>query len=317
MSSGHNSVVVKTMDEKRNNTLLLVMAGLILYFSWNNFSTVRNLENRLNSLQGEMGSIRAQLSHEVGHISSVVQQMREDERWWNFRGVQIMDSRPETALVRVEWQLNDYSEGSQVTFHYRKIGEQLFASVDAETVSNGFYYADFPVEVKLEPTWEYHASSSESNRTTRNVTAIEGKGGYDRPSYEYYIAVKQDERILTGEIRNLGLGQLTPNYFSHLSLNVNLDRSNIHVALYETKYDQETMFTVQEAYVELRKGNTVVERQRLSVDAASAEETRRYEIWEHAYEATLTPSGIYDSLFIILKYNEDLTIERQFDINFR
>jgi hypothetical protein len=67
---------------KKENVLVLCLIVVIL-ISWSNFNSSRNLEQSMRQMQGEISSLRSQMTHEVNRVFGIVQQTQEESRWWS------------------------------------------------------------------------------------------------------------------------------------------------------------------------------------------------------------------------------------------
>ena len=263
-------------------------------------------------MYGEFTSLRSQVSQEVGQVSGIVRQMREDERWWNFRGVEFLETEPDEALVRLQWQLKEFTAGSQVTLNYRKQGEEAFTPIDAESQSDGYYYADFPADINPEPTFEIHVTRSEQNRTYSEKTErLESD-----KAYEYYISVQEDDKLRSSDVLSLNMSSMSKRLFNHLSIGVHLN-DELYITLHEDTYDKESKYQVEQAFAEIRKGDTVIQRERLIVNDDITDSDRRHYPEDTLYEARLDPATEYDALYLIVNYKDDMAFEKELDIHFR
>ncbi|MCW3489736.1 hypothetical protein [Dethiobacter alkaliphilus] len=298
------------MREIKNNVVVFLTA-VILILSWMNISATRNLEHRINNMHGEFASLRSQVSHEVGQISGTVQHMREAERWWNIRDVEFLETGADEGLVRLEWQLREYSAGSQVTLNYRKRGEDTFTTIAAETESEGYYYADFMAEITHEPSFEIYITSS-----SERDTVSEKKVGFESDkTYEYYISVKEDGKLRSSDVLSLNLNTMSRRLYNPLFIGVHLN-DEIYISLNEDTFAfKESKYQVEQAFAEVRKGDTVIQRERLILNDDMIESDGQYYPEDIFYEARFDPASDYDDLYLVINYNDDMKFEIKIDLN--
>ncbi|EEG78623.1 hypothetical protein [Dethiobacter alkaliphilus] len=301
------------MREIKNNGLVLFLTAVILILSWMNISATRNLEHRINNMHGEFASLRSQVSHEVGQISGTVQHMREAERWWNIRDVEFLATWADEGLVRLEWQLREYSAGSQVTLNYRKRGEDTFTTIAAESESEGYFYADFMAEITHEPSFEiYITSPSKRDSVSEKMVGFESD---QYQAYEYYISVKEDGKLRSSDVLSLNLDTLSRRLYNPLYIGVHLN-DEIYISLNEDTFGfKESKYQVEQAFAEVRKGDAVIQRERLILNDDMIESGGQYYPEDIFYEARFDPASDYDDLYLIVNYNDDMKFELKIDLN--
>ncbi len=294
---------------KNEKILITLLVGIVILISWTNLNSTRNLENRMRQMQNELGSLRSQITHEVNRVSVVVQEMQQESRWWSPGETELIEVGKDEAEVKVSWFLREYQEGSLVTFNYRKSGEGDFTPMEAQQGTDGYFYSTLPVEMEKEPVW-YISISRQSSTNSRQSTAenvVEEKyANFNQIRYEYYISVTKDDTTRTGEIRNIDVGNLSYSLFNSLYSHVVLDQDRpVLVTLIEELYNS-PYYQIENIYLESRKGNRSVEKWALeNADARHGN--------EKMYEVLAQPEKDYDSLHIVINYNEGVTVEKKIE----
>lgn len=297
---------------KENKILLLV--GLVLVFSWLSWSNTKQLQNQVRSLQNELHNVRTQVSSEVSGISRTVQSVRDDARWWNPGQIEFSDIDEGKAEVKIDWHLKEYWENSEVALNYRISGEENYVEVTAEEKANGYFAASIPVEVSMEPLWHVNTSRvaqrSQSNTTAseqaiRNEYAKEYAYRYDS-GISYYITVKKDDMIRSSEERSISLHSLRNQLFGVLETDVRYDENaaNITVLMHEiTSGPDAPVYKVEEVLLQSRSGGSVVEQWILERD----DERNRAVL----HRIVAEPSQVHQAMYLVVKYNSGLVIERE------
>ncbi|MEW6622840.1 MAG: hypothetical protein AB1420_06910 [Bacillota bacterium] len=302
------------MGDKGQTRLIWVMAFFIFALSWLNYTNTKELQNRVAQLQSEIGNIRWQVSNEVSRIESVVTQMKEEERWWTPAELQVLSMDKDLAVVKIAWQLKDYQAGSEVKLNYREGRAGDYKAVAASDQGNGYFSVELPLALKQEPQLTMHVSRLGSSGNVKSTgrsqsveVAVEETSEFSADfHYHYYISVDDRGTIRTSEVRTLDLQKLSYGMFNHASVFIGIEKDKIEGRLHEM-IDQEPgpLYTLQEVFLETKLGaDQLVER--WSFDKATQQDKR-----SNIYEVRAVPTQSYDSLFLVLRYSEGLTVERK------
>jgi hypothetical protein len=215
------------------------------------------------------------------------------------------------AKVKIDWFLREYQEGSTVTFNYRKPGENSFTPIDAEKGTDGYFYTILPIEMVKEPIWENYItriSSSSFSRSNRAETVAEEKyvSLNQQMRYEYYISVSKDDTTRIGETYSIDLAKLSYSLFNPLNSHVDISQDG-PVYVNVTEHDlPPTYYHIESIYFESRKGNRLVEKWTLE---KIEDESGRGGI--NTYRVFTKPEKDFDSLYIVIKYNEGVLVEKE------
>ncbi len=292
---------------KNEKILITFLVVVVILISWTNLNSTRDLENRMRQMQSEIGSLRSQVTHEVNRVSVVVQEMQAESRWWSPGQTEITEVGKDETEVKISWFLREYQEGSLVTFNYRKSGEGDFTPMEAQQGTDGYFYSTLPVEMEKEPAWHIsisHETNSNSRSSTVENVVEEKYANFNQMRYEYYISVTKDDTTRTGEIRNVDVGDLSYSLFNSLYSHVALSQDRpVSVTLIEELYNR-SYYQIEKVYLESRKGGRSVEK--WLVENKDPRHSN-----EKIYEVLAQPEKDYDSLHIVINYNEGVTVEKE------
>ncbi|MCR3922571.1 MAG: hypothetical protein NUK65_08675 [Firmicutes bacterium] len=294
--------------------VLLILIAVIILISWSNLQSSRELENRISQIQNEMYSLRSSITHEVGTVSGVVRQIQEEARWWSPGQTEILNAGKDEAQVKIDWYVKEYQENSLVTFNYRNVREKDFISLDADKGSDGYFFTVLSIEMIKAPLWELSISHSSNSYNhsypMEEIEEFKEVKPADVNEYEYYISVTKDGTTRTGEVRRLYLHELSYSLFNPLYGHVSIDKGRpTFVNLVEGRAHENVYYRIKEAYVEARTGTSIIKKWPLAKDSNT--EAPHYGYTETMYSATIETETDYDSFYIVVKYNDAITVEKR------
>lgn len=298
------------MLKEKKSLFLFVFMALLLVTNWLTWSNTKDLQQKINRLQGELYNLRSHVSSEVSGIRGVVQEIKNDARWWTPAEVEFLDVDREKVLVKVNWHLREYRNGSTVMLNYLPPEKEEYLQVTAEEESKGRFSVVLPVKVSLEPVLDVHVERVGRNKNERAGIAINEARAADRPdlSLRYYISVQDGEIIRTSEKRSLDLSKLNFELFNPLNLRVRLVSNGQIIASAHQHKVGNPRYEIKEIYLETRKGkDKVLEKWPLQPAKVPEEDQDRLKI----YNVQATPSQDYDSLHVVIKYSDGVMVERE------
>ncbi|KUO50298.1 MAG: hypothetical protein APF76_11350 [Desulfitibacter sp. BRH_c19] len=294
------------MFEKRDRRIIFVCLAIIIFLSMSNSAKMKEMQNRINYLQSEISNISMQVSNEVSGIRGIVADMREQERWWTPAQVQVEDLSKDEAVVRVKWQLRDYQEDSRITFNYRdgNIGE--FTEIEADKKSNGYFTVRLPIDPPKEPIVNLQFSQESSVASNGHSVQVEEKV-LDEPelSYEYYISSQTQGSIRNSDVLSLNLWEITYGIFSPINADITILQNGNIRGMFHWAASDDSYYKVQEVYLEARNAGNVSQERWFFDDADLSDREVK------VLHIDVNPGKDYHSLYLVIKYNEGLTVERR------
>ena len=294
----------------------IILLVLVLIISWSSLSAIRSVRQQVQSMQGELHNLRSQVTHEVGSIRGTVQSIRDEARWYTAPRFEVTGTEDTIAMIRLSWNLQEYTEGSIVTLNYRYADQAAFTGIDANEESSGLFAVEFPIEIMMEPNLSFSVSkaSGSDTRTSRNqsVAVVEEEWGPGSSPMllQYYITLQDGEKIRTSEQYTMELDKLSYNYFNPLHLSINWEGDEkMDVVLTQFPNIPTPHYTIRDIHLESRRGRTeVIERWSFTEINVRYPQTAP----EHAaFEASVVPGREYDSLFVVVEYSGGVTVEKE------
>ena len=295
----------------------IILLVLVLLISWSALNTVRSVRQQVQTMQGELHNLRSHVTHEIGSIRGTVQSIREDARWYTAPRFEVTGMEDTTAMIKLSWNLQEYTEGSAVTLNYRYGDQDGFSEVKAVEESSGLFAVEFPIEITLEPNWNFYLSkATESSATSRtqNVSAVVEEKvwgpGHSPMLLEYYITLQEGGTIRASDQHTMELDKLNFNYFNPLDVNVIWEGDEkLEVVLNQPPYIPDPHYTIQNIHLESRKGKTeVMERWAFTEVVVSYPQPAP----EHlSFKVLTVPGKDYDSLFVVVEYSGGVTVEKE------
>lgn len=307
------------MSKEKSSIVLIVLLVVSLVINWFTWSSTNELKNQVSQLRNGLSNIRSQVSSEVSGIRGIVQNMREDAKWWSPADVEFLEMDREKALVKVSWNLKEYKQDSEIMFNYKLTGQSDYTQIPADQHGNGYFSVTLPVELPLEPIWEMRIEQSVSREQDRDSrisreAAIEKKIKMENDyRLSYYISRQDEGTILTSEKRNMLLDKLSYKLFKSLSLYVTFHEQNQISIHFRQIGPDDTQYHVKEIYLESRdnQGQTL---ERWTFESLNPIDDKPANVEESEIgfiRVEAAPQKDYDKLFIVVEYKEDLVIEKE------
>lgn len=309
--------------KKPYKIFMLLMLALVLVISWSTRATTRSLRQQVQMLQGELHGLRSQVSHEIGSIRGTVQSIRDDARWYTAPRVDITGVDREKALLKVSWNLREYTAGSGVTLNYR-YGKQAFKTIEAVEEANGLFTAEFALGIPQEPVWSLSFSRAADRQAAADrrqaAVAVEEQHwgvGPSRMLLEYYITLQEGDTMRSSEQHVMDLEKLSYSLFNPLNLWVGWEKDGeLHVILYQMPVT-EPHYVLQSATLESRRGKTQALQSwplALNEIQTPAGAPRPAPGYTHPLEVRAVPAQPCDSLFLVVEYSGGITVEKEIPV---
>jgi len=293
------------MFKDKSFTVLCVLISVLLVINWFTWSTIRETQQRIEWLQGNLNSLHSNITSEVSGVRHVVQQLKNDARWWTPAEVDFLDVDRDKAQVKISWSLREYKDGSQVMLNYQKPGEQEYTQIVPREESMGRFSVVLPVDVPREPVINLSVEKVRGHKNLAANTAVEEKSVSDtvNENLMYYISVQDGDTIRTSETQSLNLKGLNYKLFSPLMVRVRLmDNGEITVSAHHDLMGN-PRYDIEEIYLETRQGNgNVLERWPLDNEKIPE---------EGIYHLNVTTTEDYETLYLVVKYSGGLKVERE------
>jgi hypothetical protein len=294
----------------KNEKLLLgcIVVLLVLNLMTLNHSTQFNSQYR--SLQNEIAYLRYQVSNDVSSVSWVVSQIREDAQWWTSAKPIIEADEENVFALNLGFRLKEYSERSDVSLTYRQDNQHEFSNLPAESLAGGYFTVKLPWEMSVSPlitiTTSKERAISSKNQTYQS-TSVESTTHEPESWIYYYIVTKTDDIVRTSEEMMVSMSEVSFMLFNPLNIDILIDRDDTIQGFIHSGYTgRRAKYKIADIYLEGRKAGRTTGRwpfKEMNDDGYSEE--------EFALELRVKPEADYDSLYVVLRYHEGLTVERE------
>ncbi|MTI86200.1 MAG: hypothetical protein FH756_20480 [Firmicutes bacterium] len=298
------------MFKEQRFTVVIILIVVLLVTNLLTWSNIREMQQKVDWLQGNLNSMRSNVTNEVSGIRNVVQQMKNDAqaeaRWWTPAEVEFLDINKDKSRVKLSWSLKEYREGSKVILNYQKPGEQEYTQAVPEEESKGRFALVLTVDVPQEPVINLRLEQAGEIKVQRAGTMVEEKIAHEANNLElnYYISVQDGETVRTSEKRSLNLNKLNYSLFNPLVVRVKLLNKGEIEAFAHHDLMGKPEYEVEEIYLESRNGQgNVLERWPLEVEKIPEEGLFRLD------RTTITRD--YASIFVVVKYQEGMKAEKK------
>jgi len=189
------------------NKIIIVLLGASLLF---NVYTV----SKINELRGLVAHDIQYYSEriygeELDEIRDIIDEIKQENQWISDVDIQYVGNTGDKQSVRFSWQLKDYAPGSDVSFFYRKSGEEEFKQIPAESRTDGNFVAELELEREAQPEWMISQEYEKKEGGASEVVSVKNLTSHE---YEYYITMNDGSRILSSEVESAGLGKIVQEY---------------------------------------------------------------------------------------------------------
>ena len=219
---------------KKGTVVVVILISVVILLACINLASITRLNSRLAGMQGYIDSLRFDIHNELSGVSHIFQAMQEQAGWWEPGELELIETGPEQASVRVGWYLRDYRAGSEVFINYRRQGEEEYTALEAGDGSSGHFHVLLNLEFNPEPQWSHGFSRSRHGFGSPPDEIIEKVvPDYDpQPHYEYYISTLDEGTIRTGDVESLPLDKLFCGYYSCLQSHFDVGKNSVDAVSY-------------------------------------------------------------------------------------
>lgn len=288
---------------KKETTFIAILVLIAIVLTCTNLVSIAGLKGALAGMQSNLDALRFEIRNEVSDISDVFQAMQEEARWWESEDFEITSLSPGQAQIRFGGYLKDYRAGSKVFFNYRRQGEEAYTSLEAVEESSGYFYALLDLEYDPAPPWEQQIFYSFGLMSDTPEELITEAVSDCEQQFDYYVSVVDGDNVRVGDPESLFLDKLNYSYYTSLQSFLDAGSNSIDIRLLEMEND--ALYDVTAARLELCKGSRVVEKVSLGV----SDESGYMSEWRA--EAKAKAGEDYNVFRLVVTYSDGKSFTRQ------
>lgn len=193
---------------------------------------IGDLNNRMESLSHSYNNLQSRISSVTFDVNQSLNQFIREQSW--ISAVQIDYDRTlanlEHSKAVVSWQLKDFQEGAEVTFHYRQQSNAEYQTIRAEAGSTGLFEVQVPLEVKPGPVWDVQSFGPASGEAPQR--AVEIKAPPAHQSIQCYISVKTGNNIKSSEMSFLDLSDVASWRYEPVRGHIENNKNHYSITLF-------------------------------------------------------------------------------------
>jgi len=295
----------------------IVVAGLCisLFFNYKLFTMLNNLDNKINNINSYQQDVIRTVNSQIGSISNTINKIKEEQSWLSNVEVDTLFHETEKNKVDVsfQWQVKELENNSEVIFNYSLGEKEEYIPIKAEDKGNGFFQVVVPIEVTMEPNWNFQVAGY--NVDGKTMRAIEEKKEAfqmgNRVDFNYYISVSNGEVIKSSEISNARIGDIGTRYYGYLEVRTELNKNNNYNLSVISGKMHGTSTYLEEAYLKKYKDGNLVDEEKLEniniVNEGGMPEREDTAIFENKSGDEMD----YNSLVLKVVYSDGAVFERE------
>lgn len=288
------------------NKLLYLSLVIILIMNIALLTKVGDLNNRIQNLNHNYNNLQSSLSSVSSNINQSLDSFTREQAW--ITPVQINNEKSkvenEQGLVVFNWQIKDYKDGSEVTFHYRESDSEEFKTITAESINTGFFEVSLPMEIKAEPLWELNVSWSgerEAEQVTKHEQVVrEIKNSVQ--TLRCYVSMKNNGNIKSSEISYQNFDYLTYMNYEPIRGHISINDNHHNISIFED--NKNTTNSFESLTVEFYNGNNLIVRKPL-------EAQKDQNGMKHYFLSGDTGSEVISQIILKVKYINGDTFKKE------
>lgn len=165
---------------------------------------LKDIDNEMESLRRAQENQAYGVERQLEAMWSQLSDLADSKRWYAVNRADVLPNAScQSAEARVEWELREWTPGSNVRFLYRLDADAAWQETAVAELGGLSYAASFPITVPLVLDWDVDVSGSrivEDPESLEVFTPPERTA--PRRQVEYQIVVEEpDETRSTGELR--------------------------------------------------------------------------------------------------------------------
>lgn len=235
-----------------------------LYLNYHLSVKMKELEHTLSNISADYSHILHSVNGQTYHLEEVLREIQEEQSW--IGPVEVRVDRQKNDMHNVVanflWQVKEYPDNAQVTFHYSLDNKDSFLTLTPEEVDTGVFQVVVPIEIDLMPQWEmmYHHVSGNTNSSYESVEIPAKEGRY--PAIEYFISMSHDGVVKSSHAVTEDLTHLAVELYGYIITDITVDKDNLFVHVSNDNYGIHE--PVENVYLLLYKNNQKVDEVELT-----------------------------------------------------
>ena len=278
---------------------LYVMLVISLIFNYLILGEVQELKDDVRFLKSNSHEVDSLMQNVNDKINTTMTEFEKEQRW-------ISPVKQETGVItgedeniQLSWQVKDYIEGASVFFYYRLPDKEEFTELQAIPTGGGGFKVEIPVQLNFEPQW----SISISHVNNHSMKTSEESGKSQSYHLQYYISVREGERIRSSEETLLSLNTGKNNLYAPLRVDVTISNDNQYNVNLSEFTKEKAKVEIKQAVLEVYKNGTLVTQKEL-------EKQNNIKAYRH-FDTTWVPEEQpFDQVMIKVEYNNGEIFQR-------
>ncbi len=246
------------------NKLLFLSLAVILIMNIVLLSKIGDLNNRIQNLSNNYNNLQSSINSVTSNVNQSLDRFTREQSW--ITPIQINNEKSKVdddqGLVVFNWQIKDYQEGSEVTFHYRESDSEEFKTITAESVNTGLFEVSLPMEIKAEPSWELNISWSGERGAEQVTEKIAREKKQVAQTLRCYVSMENDGTIKSSEISYQNFDYLTYMKYEPIRGHVSINDNHYNISLFEENNGNNGY---ESLLIEFYNGDNLVTREPLEV----------------------------------------------------
>jgi len=187
---------------------------------------------------------------ELDEINDELSQIKQGQQWLSnvtIKNGGIVDNE---QIINLSWQVKDYVSGSEVTFFYRRVGEESFRQLTAVSQTTGNFETKMEIDKEDQPQWFVSFRHGGQKKT---ISQIDKDSLY---RFEYYVVLDDGNHILSSDVQDFSLEKILQIY-SSIDVDISLDNEKMPSAI--EFYVDEDKLQPDQFILEIYNDNAVTE----------------------------------------------------------
>jgi hypothetical protein len=275
-------------------------------------SKISQLENRMNFVTNHQQNIMNELSGQTSHIQTDMNDIKQEQSWistikMELNKKEIVEGQADAIY---KWQVKELQTDSEVFFNYAYGDSEDYITLTADELQQGMFQVKVPIEVPMEPLWDYGLFPSDSI-VQKEVSEKEQKEMSEKEmeqkrleqyKLKYFVSVSYGDMVKSGEIHTEHLEHFGTNYYGIIQTDLHMDDENFDVAVTNHNVNGSSN-VVEEAYLLKYEDETFIGEEEIQLDEQDHIASFFYLNQEEQYEDM--------RLVIKVVYSDGATFEKE------